>query len=138
MRLSQARAELALARGAWGEAVRAATDVIDRAGHGIGPKYEALGLVSESPAAHRLGAKSAVKERGPRWMVARRLADPAVLLESLIVLLEIEGSDALLEEARQTAQRILRAVSDASLAVGLRHVGGRQGSPGPCNLIACR
>ena len=48
-------------------------------------------------------------------MRARRLADPAVLLESLIVLLEIKGSDTLLEEARQTAQRILRAVSDASL-----------------------
>ena len=115
MRLSQARAELALARGAWGEAVRAATDVIDRSRLRHRPKYEALGLVARARAAHRLGASSAVKDARAAAVVARRLADPAVLLESLIVLLEIKGSDTLLEEARQTAQRILRAVSDASL-----------------------
>jgi len=33
----------------------------------------------------------------------------------LIVLLEIEGTDALLEEARRTAQNIVRAVSDETL-----------------------
>jgi hypothetical protein len=47
--------------------------------------------------------------------VGRRLADPAVLLECLIVLLEIEGTDALLGEARMTAQKIERAVSDEAL-----------------------
>jgi hypothetical protein len=43
------------------------------------------------------------------------LADPAVLLDCLIVLLEIEGTDALLAEARRTAQNIVRAVSDEEL-----------------------
>ena len=47
--------------------------------------------------------------------VGRRLADPAVLLDCLIALLEIEGTDALLDEARRTAQKILRAVSDDTL-----------------------
>ena len=56
-----------------------------------------------------------MKDARAAAVVARRLADPAVLLESLIVLLEIKGSDTLLEEARQTAQRILRAISDTSL-----------------------
>jgi hypothetical protein len=43
------------------------------------------------------------------------LADPAVLLECLIALLEIEGADALLDEAQRTAQKILQAVSDETL-----------------------
>jgi hypothetical protein len=46
---------------------------------------------------------------------ARRLADPAVLLDCLMALLEIEGTDALLEEARQTTQRMAGAVSDEGL-----------------------
>ncbi len=46
---------------------------------------------------------------------ARRLGDPALLLDCLIVLLEIEGTDALLAEARRTAQTIVGAVSDEAL-----------------------
>ena len=45
----------------------------------------------------------------------RRLADPSILLEYLIGLLDIEGTDALLDEARRTAQEILQAVSDDTL-----------------------
>ena len=47
--------------------------------------------------------------------VARTLGDPALLLECLTVLLDVNGSDALLDEARQTAQRILAALSQQSL-----------------------
>ena len=47
--------------------------------------------------------------------VGRRLADPAVLLDCLIVLLELEGTDDLLEETRRTVQKIVRAVSDERL-----------------------
>lgn len=115
MRLSQARAELALARSAWGEAVQAATSVIDQSRSRRRPKYEALGLVTRARAAHRLGARSAAKDARAAVNAGRRLADPAVLLDCLIVLLEIEGTDALLDEARQTAQSIVRAVSDETL-----------------------
>jgi tetratricopeptide (TPR) repeat protein len=115
MRLSQARAELALARGAWGEAVQAATAVIDQSRSRHRPKYEALGLVTRSRAARRLGARSAVEDARAAVDAGRRLADPAILLESLIVLLEIEGTDALLDEARRTAQHMVRAVSDETL-----------------------
>jgi uncharacterized protein YyaL (SSP411 family) len=56
----------------------------------------------------------------------RRLADPAVLLDCLIVLLEIEGTNALLDEARRTAQKIVRAVSDETLgAAFLMSVGNK-------------
>jgi hypothetical protein len=115
MRLSQARAELACARGAWGEAVQAATHVIDQSRSRHRPKYEALGLVTRARAARRLGARSAVKDARAAVDAGRRLADPAVLLECLIVLLEIEGTDALLDEARRTTQKILQAVSDKAL-----------------------
>jgi hypothetical protein len=115
MRLSQARAELACARGASGEAVQAATHVIDQSRSRHRPKYEALGLVTRARAARRLGARSAVKDARAAVDAGRRLADPAVLLECLIVLLEIEGTDALLDEARRTTRKILHAVSDEAL-----------------------
>ena len=115
MRLSQARAELACARGAWGEAVEAATYVIEQSRSRHRPKYEALGLATRARAARRLGARSAVKDARAAVVAGRRLADPAVLLDCLILLLDIEGTDALLDEARRTAQQIVRAVSDETL-----------------------
>jgi tetratricopeptide (TPR) repeat protein len=115
MRLSQARAELAVARAAWGEAVCAATDVINQSRSRHRLKYEALALATRARAAHRLGGRSAVKDAEAAVKVARRLADPAVLLDSLIVLLDIDGSDGLLDQACHTASRIVRAVSDESL-----------------------
>jgi tetratricopeptide (TPR) repeat protein len=115
MRLWQARAELAAARGAWTEAIRAATNVIDqgRARHRL--KYEALGLAARARARERLGAREAVDDARTAVDVARRLADPAVLLECLMALLEIDGSDALLDEAQQTARGILGTLSQESL-----------------------
>lgn len=126
MRLSQARAELALARGEWDDAIRAATQVIDQSRARHRPKYEALGLVARARAARRLGARSAAKDARAAVKVGRRLADPAVMLECLIALLEIEGTDAALDGARQTAQGIVAAVSGETLrskfraAVGAR------------------
>jgi uncharacterized protein YyaL (SSP411 family) len=126
IRLSQARAELACARGAWDEAVQAATYVIDQSRCRHRPKYEALGLLTRARAAHRLGARSAVTDARAAVDAARRLADPAVLLDCLISLIEIKGTDALLAEARRTAQNIVRAVSDEELRSGfLTSVGNR-------------
>jgi hypothetical protein len=115
MRLSQARAELACARGAWAEAVQSATYVIDQSRSRHRPKYEVLGLVTRARAAHRLGARTAVKDARAAVDAGRRLADPAVLLDCLIALIEMQGTDALLGEARRTAQKIARAVSDERL-----------------------
>jgi hypothetical protein len=126
MRLSQARAELLCARGAWSEAVHAATYVIDQSRLRHRPKYESLGLLTRARAGRVLGARSAVKDAGAAVEVARRLADPAVLLDCLIIMLEIEGTDALLDEARSTAHEIARAVSDDTLrSAFLASVGNR-------------
>ena len=115
MRLSQARAELAFAREAWGEAVEAATHVIDQSRRRHRPKYEALALITRARAARRLGARSALDDARTAVDVGRRLADPAVLLDALIARLEMDGTDGLLDEARRTAQKIVRAVSDETL-----------------------
>lgn len=115
MRVYQARAELACARGAWDEAVQAATHVIDQSRSRHRPKYEALGLLTRARAASRLGARSAVNDARAAVDAGRRLADPAVLLDCLIVLLDIDGTDERLAEARRTAQNIARAVSDEAL-----------------------
>ena len=129
MRLSQARAELACARASWSEAVQAATYVIDQSRLRHRPKYEALGLLTRARAAQRLGERSAVNDARAAVDTARRLADPTVLLDCLIVLLEIEGTDALLDEARRTAQRIERAVSDETLRSAFL-TSGRNKAPG--------
>jgi hypothetical protein len=115
IRLSQARAELALARNAWAEAVRAATAVVDQSRLRHRPKYEAMGLATRARAAHQLGARAAAKDARAAANTGRRLADPAVLLDCLIVLLEVDGSDALRDEARRTAHVMERAISDDSL-----------------------
>ena len=115
MRLSQARAELALARGEYGEAIQAATHTIEQSRERHRPKYEALGLVTRARAAHRIGTRAAVRDAKTAAAVSRRLADPAVLLDCLITLLEIEGTDTLLDEARRTFHQIAAAVSDHTL-----------------------
>ena len=63
----------------------------------------------------RLGMRSAVNDAREAVDAGRRLPDPAVLLDCLIVLLEIDGADALLDEARRTAQSIVRAFWDETL-----------------------
>ncbi|HEY6616905.1 MAG TPA: AAA family ATPase, partial [Vicinamibacterales bacterium] len=73
MRLSQARAELAVARDAWGEAVEAATHVIDQSRSRHRPKYEALALITRARAARRLGARSAPEDARAAVDVGRRL-----------------------------------------------------------------
>jgi tetratricopeptide (TPR) repeat protein len=115
LRLWQARAELALARGTWTEAVSAASNVVDQSRPRHRLKYEALGLATRARARSRLGLPQAVDDARGAVRVARRLADPAVLLECLGVLLELDGTDAVLAEARQTAHGILGALSEGSL-----------------------
>jgi tetratricopeptide (TPR) repeat protein len=111
MRLSQADAELALARGSWSEAQVMAGLVLEQSRSRGRLKYEALGLATLSRALHGRGSRQAATEAVRAVRVARRLGDPAVLLDCLAILLEIEGSDELLAEARATVQRILEGLS---------------------------
>ena len=115
MRLSQARAELALAQGKWSDAISEATTVVDQSRLRHRVKYEALSLATRARARHRLGLRPAVDDAKSAVRVARSLADPAVLLECLSVLLEVDGSDAVLTEAQLTTRAVLDALSHESL-----------------------
>jgi hypothetical protein len=125
MRLSQAVAELAFARGAWPDAVRAATQVVAESQARHRPKYEALGLATRARAAHRLRARSAPKDARAAVEVARRLGDPAVLLDCLIAVLEIDGNDEQLDHARQTVRGIEQSLGDELRTAFLTSVRGR-------------
>jgi len=115
LRLWQARAELALARGNFTDAITAAHNVVEQSRSRSRLKYEALGLSVRARAQHRLGVRQAREDAQAAADLARRLADPAVLLECLAVLLEVDGSDEVLAEARGTVQRILGALSPEPL-----------------------
>ena len=76
---------------------------------------QALSLATRARARHRLGLRPAVDDAKSAVRVARSLADPAVLLECLSVLLEVDVSDAALTEAQLTTRAVLDALSHESL-----------------------
>jgi tetratricopeptide (TPR) repeat protein len=115
LRLWQAQAELAIARGSLADAIVAAQNVVEQSRLRSRPKYEALGLAVRARARHRLGLRQAVTDARAAVRVARRIADPAVLLECLTVLREVDGTDSPLTEVRRTARGILERVSQESL-----------------------
>ena len=135
MRLAQARAELALARGRWADAETAATQVVDQSRPRRRAKYEALGLASRARARQQLGSSLAHDDAQRSVSAARRLGDPAVLLTCLRVLLAIDGRDVVNTEALRIAKEMLARVTDESLrrafssAVGTRWLAGSGASP---------
>ena len=74
MRLSQARAELALAQGKWSDAIAEATTVVDQSRLRHRVKDEALSLATRARARHRLGLRPAVDDAKRAVRVARNLA----------------------------------------------------------------
>ena len=115
IRLAQAQAELALARQSWDQAVDAASHVVIQSHSCNRPKYEALGLAAHARALGRLGLRRAGADAEASVQIARRLADPAVLLECLSVLLELDRSDELQSEAQCLVLRISGALSQEHL-----------------------
>ncbi len=116
LRLSQARAELALERGEWQAAIAAASDGITDSQARSRPKYEALGLVTRARAKKAIDdVPGAIVDASRGVEIARRLGDPALLLKALAVQIDVDGSDALVIEARGCSDRILSHVDDAGL-----------------------
>jgi tetratricopeptide (TPR) repeat protein len=115
IRLSQVRAELALARGAWTEAIHAATQVVDQSQARHHLKYEVLGLATRARARLGVEARAAIVDARAAITLARNLGDPAVRLDCLGLLLDIDGSDAILDEAVQTVYGIVSAVTQPTL-----------------------
>jgi tetratricopeptide (TPR) repeat protein len=115
LRLSHARSELAIARGAWAEAIQEADRVVEQSRARTRVKYEALGLALRAAAKRQLQRKGAAADADTAIDVARRLDDPAVLLRCLTTRLEIDDSVDVRAAARATVHRMLAGVSNGPL-----------------------
>jgi tetratricopeptide (TPR) repeat protein len=116
IRLAQARAEIALARGDWDEALRCAADAIAQS-HARGRvKYEVLGLTTRAQAMVAIGrAQDAIADLQTALALARPVGDPALLLRAAATRLALDGSEALAAEARASVERITANLPDAEL-----------------------
>jgi DNA-binding winged helix-turn-helix (wHTH) protein/tetratricopeptide (TPR) repeat protein len=133
LRLTQARAELALARDAFDEAIVAATDSVGQSRTRGRPKYEALGLITRARAHQARGhTGDAVADAKTAASVADRTGDPALLLLALDALLGLDGTDELMTRARAVTDFIDAALPDELMrqcfakAEVVRRIRGRQ------------
>jgi hypothetical protein len=113
LRFAQAQAEVALARGAWDEAVGFAEEGMTQARLRGRVKYEVLGLQTQAQALAGQGrTKDAIVELRMAIALARPMGDPALFLRVVSALLAIEGDDALLADARTSVERIAIVLPD--------------------------
>jgi tetratricopeptide (TPR) repeat protein len=113
MRLAAVRGEIALARDAYEDALRAAKDA-ERQARACGRmKYEALALETRAQALTRLGRKHEALQAAQRAItLVRPTGDPALLLRATTVHLAIEGNDVLFAEAQAARERIARGLPE--------------------------
>jgi len=116
LRLAQARAELALARGDMEETLRLVEHAIAQSQARGRVKYHAFGLETRARALNVLGRKhAAIAEARSAVNLVRPIESPALFLRAAAALLELDGDDALLAEARAAAQRIAAALPNDEL-----------------------
>jgi DNA-binding SARP family transcriptional activator len=116
LRLAQARAEIALARNAWEDALLWAGRAIGQSSTTDRPKYRAAGLGARAQALAALGRHAeAVGDLRTAAGLARRLDDPALFLRLAGQLLDLDGDDALAAEARATVGRITQGLPNVDL-----------------------
>jgi DNA-binding winged helix-turn-helix (wHTH) protein len=113
LRLTQARAELALARDAFDEAIAGATDSIEQSRTRARPKYEALGLITRARGLDALArTRDAIADARSAVSVADRTSDPALQLLALDALIGLDGTDELATRARTVIDSISDALPD--------------------------
>jgi tetratricopeptide (TPR) repeat protein len=116
VRMCQVRAELAFAREEWATARQEATEGIGQSRKTSRRKYEALGLLTRAQALQRLGrTQEAILDAKLAVSVARSTEDPALLLQALDLVIQIDGDDGLAAEAGHTYRRILDALPEGEL-----------------------
>ena len=115
-RLTQVRAELALACGNASTAFDGAQEAIEYWRGNGRIKYEALGQITAARALRALGrTREATAHARDALAVARRSSDPALMLWALNVLLGLEGDDALAGEVRTLSEAIRLELPDESM-----------------------
>ncbi len=107
LRLTQAKAELALARDALDEAVTTATESIEQSRARGRPKYEALGLITRARGLHALArTRDAIADTKTAVNVADKTGDPMLLLLALDALIGLDGNDELAARVRTVIDHI--------------------------------
>jgi ATP/maltotriose-dependent transcriptional regulator MalT len=116
IRLSDARAEIALVRGD-GEAARHwANETIEQSRARGRVKYEVRGLAARAQALIGLGRqREAVADLRAAVNLARPMGDPALFLRAAAALLAVEGDGDLAAEARAAVDRIVAALPHAEM-----------------------
>jgi tetratricopeptide (TPR) repeat protein len=116
LRLAQARAEIALARGAQEEALQWAEDAIGQSRRSGRVKYQVAGLQMRGQALAALGQTRQARASLRRAVaLAQATGDPAMFLRAAAPLLAIDGDDVLRAEARSAAVRISRALPNEEM-----------------------
>lgn len=111
LRLAEARAELALAKGKQEETLRLSEDAIAQSQFRGRAKYQTFGLETRAKALAALGRKrEAIAEAQKAVEILRPIGAPALFLRAAATLINLEGNDALLAEARAAAQYIIAAL----------------------------
>jgi DNA-binding CsgD family transcriptional regulator/tetratricopeptide (TPR) repeat protein len=113
LRLAEARAELAVARGDWRQAEASAGEAIQRSREKGRIKYQALALLTRSRALIGLGRKKeAISDLRLAVEIARPVGDPALFLRAAAGLLAVDGNGSLAAEARDAKTLVLTNLSD--------------------------
>jgi DNA-binding winged helix-turn-helix (wHTH) protein/tetratricopeptide (TPR) repeat protein len=116
LRLSQAKAELALAGEHFDEAIVNATQSIEQSRARGRPKYQALGLITRARGLDAIArTREAIADSKTAVTVADRTGDPALLLLALDALLALDGTDDLAKWAGAVTARIYEALPDESM-----------------------
>jgi tetratricopeptide (TPR) repeat protein len=114
IRLAEAMAEIAAARGDWSKALEWSQQAIGESRRRGRVKYEALGLGTRAVALHHIGrTREAIGSARRAVELSRPVGDPALFLRSASGLLVLDADDALAAEAGATKARIASAVTDA-------------------------
>ena len=116
MRLHQAQAEMAIARGDADAALVLAGETLDRSQATGRVKYQAAALGVRARALLLTGRKhDAILALQDAVMRVRPMKDPALLFRTIAALLDVEPTQALAREAAGLAEQIRTALEDALL-----------------------
>ena len=116
LRLAEARAEIALARGDWDETLAWANQAITQSHARKRVKYHAIALSTRARASLAMGrTKQAIADFRMAVAVARPIGDPALFLRAATGMLAVDGDDALAAEAGAAVDRIVKALQDEGM-----------------------
>jgi tetratricopeptide (TPR) repeat protein len=112
IRLSEARAEIALARHDWAAALAWSQAAIEHSTNRR-VKYEVIGYATHAAALHGLGrTREAIDDLQQAVAIARPVGEPALFLRAARALLALDGNDALAAETSSIAARVAAALPD--------------------------